>query len=197
MSRWNAEDWLPDLQKRLPALEPEHTRHDAAVLLPIMASKEPYLLLTQRSAHLNSHAGEVAFPGGKRDEGDLNLQATALRETEEELGIAAHDIHLISELDTSVSRVGLRVKPLIGVVNPAALIRPNPDEIASVFQVPMEFFLTEKPTHPHKIQYKGQEIIMPSYLFDGYVIWGLTAFMIVEFVQKAYGHSVEWSWPNR
>lgn len=186
---------LPRLRDRLRDYRPAPDQVDAAVLIPVTESPTPELILTRRAGHLSSHAGEVAFPGGKRDPGDATIIATALRESHEEIGLEARHVEVVGELDVFVSRVGLRVQPIVGMVDRAAALVPSPDEIESIFHVPLEYFLTEKPAYTHRFRFMGQEVTVPSFNYGDYVIWGLTAFMIVDLVQRVYDHEIEFHWP--
>ncbi len=144
---------------------------------------------------MNSHAGEVAFPGGKRDSSDASIIATALRESREEIGLPEDRVEVIGELDSFVSKIGLRVQPIIGMVEPGQLLVPNPEEIESIFRVPVEYFLTEKVSYTHRFRFMGQDVTVPSFNYGDYVIWGLTAFMIVDLMKRAYDHNIEFEWP--
>lgn len=186
---------LPRLRERLGHYRPDPGRVDAAVLVAITDAAVPELILTRRASHMNSHAGEVAFPGGKRDAVDRSVDATALRESREEIGLPEDLVEIVGRLDTFTSRVGMRVQPIVGLVPPGILLTPNPDEIESIFHVPLDFFLTEKPSYTHRFRFMGQDVIVPSFNFGDYVIWGLTAFMIVDLVRRVYDHQVEFEWP--
>ncbi|MDP2227475.1 MAG: CoA pyrophosphatase [Moraxellaceae bacterium] len=188
---------LPQLRDRLRDYRPSPDRVDAAVLVPVTDEANPHIILTRRASHMNSHAGEVAFPGGKRDATDSSIIATALRESNEEIGLEAGQVQIVGELDVFTSKVGLRVQPVIGVITePQRLdLRPNPGEIESIFRVPVEFFLTEKVSYTHRFRFMGQDYTVPSFNYDDYVIWGLTAFMIVDLMKRAYDHEIEFQWP--
>lgn len=186
---------LPRLRDRLSHYRPDPGRVDAAVLIPVTDGPVPEIILTRRASHMNSHAGEVAFPGGKRDPDDKTVVATALRESREEIGLPEHLVEVIGRLDTFTSRVGLRVQPIVGVVPAGVAMLPNPDEIDSIFQVPLEFFLNEKPSYTHRFRFMGQDVTVPSFNFGEYVIWGLTAFMIVDLMRRVYDHEIEFHWP--
>lgn len=187
---------IPRLRDRLRDYRPSPERVDAAVLIPVTEEPVPHIILTRRASHMSSHAGEVAFPGGKRDASDASIIATALRESREEIGLPEDRVEVIGELDAFTSKVGLRVQPIIGMVPCEQLLVPNPDEIESIFRVPVEFFLTADVSYTHRFRFMGQEMTVPSFNYGDYVIWGLTAFMIVDLMKRAYDHDIEFKWPS-
>lgn len=186
---------LQQLLQRLPNDKAQH-KADAAVLMAMTKEDIPRLILTQRAAHLKSHAGEVAFPGGKRDNTDSSLIYTALREAQEEIALNPQDVEVVGELGIFTSKIGIKVKPIIGLLDAMPQLTPSPDEIDSIFTVPLDVFLEQKPNYQHKIKYMGLSIPVPSFNYQGYVIWGLTGFMIVEFMRRVYDADIDWRWPN-
>ncbi|PTQ90708.1 CoA pyrophosphatase [Agitococcus lubricus] len=186
---------LQQLLARLPQ-DNQTASADAAVLMAMTREDIPRLILTQRAAHLNSHASEVAFPGGKRDKTDSSLIYTALREAQEEIALNPQDVDVVGELGIFTSRVGVKVKPIIGLLDNMPTLTASPDEIDSIFTVPLDVFLQQKPNYQHKIKYMGLSIPVPSFNYQGYVIWGLTGFMIVEFMRRVYDADIDWRWPN-
>lgn len=187
---------IPQLRDRLRYYRPSPDRVDAAVLVPVTDEATPHIILTRRASHMSSHAGEVAFPGGKCDSTDASIIATALRESREEIGLPEESVEVIGELDAFTSKVGLRVQPIIGMVPSDLILLPNPGEIESIFRVPVEFFLTEKVSYTHRFRFMGNEVTVPSFNYGDYVIWGLTAFMIVDLIKRAYDHEVDFQWPT-
>lgn len=160
---------------------------EAAVLLLITDSENnPELILTVRSATLNSHQGEVCFPGGKRDTTDLHISETALRETEEELGIASTDIELCGSLGQVVSKHHLHVTPWVGLIPSRLTLRPNPAEIARVFKVPIRFFIEQGAPKCERLMVSGQVWELPYWDYDGEHIWGLTAYIICELLTVGF-----------
>lgn len=159
---------------------------EAAVLVPITRSEEPELVLTLRAAGLSTHGGEVAFPGGRRDPGDPDLVFTALRESEEEVGLPPGLVEVVGPLSSLVSRHGIQVTPYVGLVPDYVEYRANDAEIASVFSVPLSFFRSDPREMTHRIDYLGRSWYVPSYTYGDYRIWGLTAIMVVELVNLLY-----------
>lgn len=152
----------------------------AAVLVPIVARDDGMtVLLTQRTDHLNAHAGQISFPGGRAEEEDSSLEATALRETEEEVGLKGEHIELVGQLDIYVTRTGFEVMPVVGIVTPPFRIKPDPFEVADVFEVPLSFIVDpanhQKESRLHK-GIKRQFYVLP---YEDRYIWGATAGMLV------------------
>lgn len=160
---------------------------EASVLVPVTGpAGSPEIILTRRALAMNSHAGEVAFPGGKRDPGDLDLIATALRESEEEVGLQRELVQVVGQLAQLRSRAGIKVTPWVGLVPAEVELVPNPAELDSIFRVPLEFFLTHRPQNDHLVRWMGSEFVMPTWRYEGQMIWGLTAYIIVDLVNTVY-----------
>lgn len=146
---------------------------------------DPQVILTRRALHLSSHAGEVAFPGGKRDPEDSDLIATTLRETHEEIALAPDQVRVIGALDQVVSKHGYLVSPYLGVVSNAVELTANPDELDSVFQVPLRFLLDVSQCRLEPLQVSDELVVKsPHYHFQNYCIWGLTAYILVEMLNQ-------------
>ncbi|WP_419736868.1 CoA pyrophosphatase [Pseudomonas sp. COR18] len=172
-------------------LETDRRFPEAAVLVPITRSEEPELVLTLRASGLSTHGGEVAFPGGRRDPEDPDLVFTALREAEEEIGLAPGLVEIVGPLSPLVSLYGLKVTPYVGLVPDFVEYRANDAEIAAVFNVPLAFFREDPREHTHRIDYQGRSCYVPSYRYGEYKIWGLTAIMIVELVNLLYDTRID------
>ncbi len=175
--------WTPELIKekkfadRAPA--------QAAVLLPLVMHERPTLLLTQRTAHLSTHSGQIAFPGGKLDDVDVNATAAALRETQEEIGLTADWIEVLGHLPEYVTGTSFTVTPVVALVRPGFVLQPNPHEVDDVFEVPLDFLMDPANHHRHGFEWDGvmrEWYAMPYQ--DGArerFIWGATAGMLRNF----------------
>jgi len=152
----------------------------AGVLVAITDEADPHLVLTRRAQHFNSHSGEVAFAGGKQDATDPDIVFTALREAHEEINLSAQHVKIIGPLDQVVSRFGYVVTPIVGLIPADVEFIANPDELDAIFKVPLRFFLESE---PHDYFERGN-ISIPSFHYDGFRIWGLTAMMITEMVNN-------------
>lgn len=177
-------------------LETDRNFPEAAVLVPLTRNDQPEVVLTLRASGLSTHGGEVAFPGGRRDPEDTDLIRTALREAEEEIGLAPGLVEVIGPLSTLISRHGIQVTPYVGLVPDYVEYLANDDEIASVFSVPLEFFRGDPREMTHRIDYLGQSWYVPSYRYGEYKIWGLTAIMLVELVNLVYDADINLHQPS-
>lgn len=178
------------LRQRVPLHQPREIDAsglpEAGVLIPLTGSANPEVILTVRSQRLSTHSGEVAFPGGRRDPGDIDLRYTALREAHEEIGLLPELVEVIGPMDSLVSRYGIKVTPWVGIVPEVFDLAPNSGEIEEVFRVPVEFFLDDRREMTHRIDYQGRSWYVPSYRFAGHKIWGLTALMLAELMNVAF-----------
>jgi len=185
---------LENRRERLQAHTPHRLALDgipqAAVLLPIVARPEPTLLFTRRAGHLATHSGQVAFPGGKREEADPDLLATALRESAEEIALPPARVELLGRLSDVLSLHGIRVTPYVGLIPPDLPLTPDPGELDAIFEVPLAFFLADRRHHTDVIPVNGRRHYVPSYHTAGQVIWGLSAMMLVELLAEGFGRPV-------
>lgn len=157
----------------------------AAVLFPIVVRDAGHtVMLTQRTAHLRDHAGQISFPGGRVEADDLSPTHTALRETEEEVGLSRERVEILGFLPEYRTGTGFRVTPVVGLVHPPFALQPDPFEVAEVFEVPLAFLLDPANHQRHEMHYRGalrQYFAMP---YGDYFIWGATAGMIRSLSQR-------------
>lgn len=173
------EGLTPETDFPLYAHPPERTPVPAAVLVPVVNhSAGPTLLFTQRTAHLHDHAGQISFPGGRVDDGDADRIATALREAEEETGLSRARVQIIGRLPDFDIQTGFRVTPVVGWVEPPFDLRPDPFEVADVFEVPLAFFLDPSNHKRHRDEINGRIRHYYSMPFGERNIWGATAGML-------------------
>ena len=151
----------------------------AAVLIPVVLHEELTVLFTQRTAHLKSHAGQVSFPGGRAEPGDASAEYTALREAEEEIGLPRERVEVLGRLPDYRTRTGFRVTPVIGAVAPPLELAPDPREVESVFEVPLAFLMEERNRERRTREFQGLQVGYYVYEYQGHVIWGATAGMLV------------------
>jgi 8-oxo-dGTP pyrophosphatase MutT (NUDIX family) len=161
-------------------------RTDAAVLLPLYGwPREPGLIFTERRADLRRHAGEISFPGGRQDEGDADLAATALREAEEEIALDPAAVELSGALPpTSTFVTGYRVHPFVGLVaNPAELgLEPNPAEVETVLTFSLDVLADGYAMR--RLIRRSVPIHTPTYEVEGHLIWGATARILGDLLSR-------------
>lgn len=153
----------------------------AGVLIPVMQrAANLSVLLTQRSAALTHHAGQVSFPGGRMEEHDEDVGATALRETHEEVGIAPHHVSVLGYLGPMPTITGYAVTPVVGLVSGVANLVIDRTEVEYAFEVPLEFLLDERNDRWVERQFHGRSFSMVEFHFQEQRIWGATAQMILK-----------------
>ena len=160
---------------------------DAAVLVALVQRHEPMVLLTERTAHLSNHSGQVAFPGGRADEGDGGPAGTALREAQEEVGLEPQWVEVLGQLPMYATGSAFRVTPVVALVAPGFQLQPNAYEVADVFEVPLSFLM--KPAHHRRHAYEGDGIRREWFSMPyrdpatgkEHFIWGATAGMLRNF----------------
>jgi 8-oxo-dGTP pyrophosphatase MutT (NUDIX family) len=160
---------------------------DAAVLLPVIMRPEPTILFTQRTAHLAKHSGQVSFPGGRSDAGDLSPVETALRETLEETGIEAAFISIAGYLPRYRTGTGFDISPVVGVLSEGFTLTPNPDEVAEAFEAPLAYFLDPANRRLETRVWGERERSFYVFSPDGRIIWGATAAILVDFAARLTG----------
>ena len=164
----------------------------ASVLIPLrQIAGELHLLLTQRASHLNSHSGQVAFPGGKQDPHDRSALETGLRECEEEIGLAPEQVECLGRIDQIISLYSYLVTPFVAVIDPDFTPRPNLEETDAVFEVPLSFFLNPAHHTSEEISYEYPQL-SHHFHFGSYDIWGLTAKLVIRFLELGTGYVPEY-----
>ena len=157
----------------------------AAVLFPIvLRDSGATVLLTQRTAHLRDHGGQISFPGGRVEVEDISPIHTALRETEEEIGLDRERIEIIGFLPEYRTGTGFRVTPVVALVRPPFDLLPDPFEVAEVFEVPLHFLLNPENHQRHSLHYRGALRHFFAMPYGDYFIWGATAGMIRSLTER-------------
>ena len=152
----------------------------AAVLIPVIAQAQGLtVLFTQRTQHLKSHSGQVSFPGGRAEPGDASAEFTALREAQEEIGLALERVEILGRLPEYHTRTGFRVTPVIGLIQPPLELTPDPREVESVFEVPLSFLLDPANRQRRTREFQGRSVGFYVFEYQGHMIWGATAGMLV------------------
>lgn len=181
-------DWSPEITDEnryalaadiISARSAKGLTTDAAVLIPVLKKPEGLsILLTQRTDHLHDHAGQISFPGGRMDVGDMDLRATALRESQEEIGLESGRVEIIGTLPQYLTVSGYRVTPVVALVDPQPHYPVDAFEVADVFDVPLPF-LMDPANHQVRVYMNGEErrrfYAMP---YQDRFIWGATAGML-------------------
>lgn len=176
----------PDGSAVLPP--PPHRR--AAVLAPvILRATGPSLVLTERAANLRDHSGQVALPGGKIDPSDPGPADAALREAHEEIGLPPAAVRLLGYLDPYLSGTGFLVTPVIGLVDPDATFRPNPNEVADVFEVPLSVLMDRERYRLRSRAWQGRTRWFYALTFGERLIWGVTAGILNNLRERLYPES--------
>lgn len=152
----------------------------AAVLVPIVArAEELAVLFTQRTAHLRDHSGQVSFPGGRAEPQDASAEITALRETREEIGLEPGRVEIVGRLPDYRTRTGYLIAPVIGVLSPPLELRPDAEEVESVFEVPLAFLLDPRNHARDSRLWQGERRWFYAIRYRERTIWGATAGMLV------------------
>jgi 8-oxo-dGTP pyrophosphatase MutT (NUDIX family) len=161
--------------RMLEIIAHEQPVRPAAVLIPVVDHPQPTVLLTQRSAHLNEHAGQISFPGGKIDVTDASPLDAALREAEEEIGLSREFIDPIGYLDLYGTAFGFRILPTVARVRPGFKLRINASEVDDAFEVPLAFLMDPANHQIHNKEFRGIERSYYAMPFAERYIWGATA----------------------
>jgi len=155
------------------------TPRAAAVLVPIIdRAQAPSLLMTTRAGHLRQHGGQISFPGGGIEARDDDVVSAALRETEEEIGIAPSFVQPLGFMPDQVVLTGFRITPVVGLVRPGFELRVDSKEVAEVFEIPLEYLIDAGNFRPTSRVLRGVELTLNDLHFEGRVVWGATAGML-------------------
>jgi len=175
-------DLNPEMRDEAPPVE---TLTPAAVLVPIVGHDDaPTVLLTKRTDHLRDHAGQVSFPGGRVEVVDQGPDDTALRETDEEIGLRRDHIEIVGQLADYETRTGFNVTPVVGYVHPGFDLTLDRFEVAEAFEIPLDFVLDSRNHQMRSRVWKGAERHYYAMEYDDYLVWGATAGMLVNLYHR-------------
>ena len=168
----------------------KHKKAGVLILLLKKSEEEGYqLLFTKRSAHLNTHSGEVSFPGGKWEESDASLYETALRESKEEINLNPENVTKLGFLNFLLSRHKIEVNPFVGYLEKSQDFKGN-FEIDDIFTVPLSFLMNHKNIIYKEFNRKDLKVYIPSWVYNGNRIWGLTAMIAADFLNICFDASI-------
>jgi 8-oxo-dGTP pyrophosphatase MutT (NUDIX family) len=152
----------------------------AAVLVPVVKREDELtVLFTRRTAHLHDHAGQISFPGGRAEPADTGAAETAMRETREEIGLAADRVEVLGEQPQYITVTGYRVTPVVALVTPPLGLKLDEFEVAEVFEAPLAFLLDPANHQRNHVQFDGRERYYYAIPYRQYYIWGATAGMLM------------------
>ena len=163
----------------------------AAVLVPVLDKPEPEILLTVRSELLLQHPGQVSFPGGSVDRTDRSAVSTALREAEEEIGLDFSQVSPLGFLDRVDTISDYRVLPVVGLVRPSFVSKPDLREVSEVFTVPLRIAIDHRQYSHQDVDHEGKKVVISSLLWQGHKIWGITAAILLNFGRRMEDSSHE------
>jgi 8-oxo-dGTP pyrophosphatase MutT (NUDIX family) len=180
-------DFIDQIQTALSSRQRKVIEHPsfarAAVLVPLFEKEgECHILFTKRTDRVKYHKGEISFPGGVFDEGDLELERTALREADEEIGLKESDVHLMGVLDDIVTITEFVVTPFVGHISYPYPFKTSPIEIAEMIEVPLSSLLKKDSFSEREIIRMGQREIVYAFQYKDHVIWGATARILKQFL---------------
>jgi 8-oxo-dGTP pyrophosphatase MutT (NUDIX family) len=159
--------------------------HTAGVLVPIILNaKGPELLFTKRTEQVETHKGQVSFPGGMADQQDGDIIHTALREAWEEVGIPAVAVRVVGILDDLPTPTGFVITPIVGIIEELPVLVTNVAEVAEVFHVPLSFFAAPSAGRSEQREFKGKQHEVWFYEYDAHTIWGVTAVIVRLLLKK-------------
>ena len=156
----------------------------AAVLVGIVGGPAPGILLTKRTAHLTTHGGQVAFPGGRIDPGDASPEAAALREAQEEVGLDPAQVELVGRLPDYATGTGFRVTPVLALLPPGLDLSPAPDEVEAVFHLPLAVLLDPAAPQRRRAEFRGRMREFWVWPHPEHYVWGATAAILVHLAHR-------------
>lgn len=163
---------------------------EAAVLVPLINHDGAIaVMFTQRTAHLTDHAGQISFPGGRVESSDASREETALRETEEEVGLPRARVELLGRLPDYEIPSGFRITPIVGWIEPPFTLQPDAFEVAEAFEAPLEYFLDPSNYQRRQYQFRGRNRHYMAIPYDGRYIWGATAGMLYSLCSMLRGNA--------
>lgn len=178
---------IPQLLAEYTPRHVEHSEASPAAVLILVQDKdgEPHVVFTERTHQVEHHKGQICFPGGACDDTDDNLEATALRETFEEIGVRPEDVRVIGQLDDMVTISNFRVTPYVGLLSSQTNYEfvVNDHEVAQVVEVPLSHLLDERNMELEVRQHQGRQVLVPAFSYNGHRIWGATARMLHQLIE--------------
>lgn len=163
-----------------PGMKPQDSLISAAVLVPLIdRCAGVTVMLTERSRHLPDHPGQISFPGGRIDAADAGPAAAALREAQEEVGLSPNRVEVVGELDVYITRTGFHITPVVGLVRPPFDVRPNPAEVADVFELPLDLAVNPANYERRARLHEGQRRYFYVLVYKDRIVWGATAGILV------------------
>ena len=171
-----------------PDMEPDGPLTQAAVLVPLVDRPTGLtIVLTERTAHLRDHAGQISFPGGRIEAGDASAEAAALREANEEIGLLASEVEVVGRLEVYNTRTGFEVTPVVGLVDPSYCVKRDPFEVADVFELPLAFVLDAANHKQRSAEFRGRLRHFYVLPYEDRYIWGATAGMLINLYEVLTG----------
>ncbi len=182
----------PDQRENIQAEREKLHYRKAAVLIPVTRHSEKAeseIVLTVRSAHLKSHAGQISLPGGTKEDEDRDFETTALRESEEEIGLKPNQVEVIGKLGDMALPSGFHITPIVGLIDHGIDFTPSPDEVADIFQAPLDLILDLEAYDKSTMVFGDSERVILELNYEGYRIWGATAAILYHLAKRVAQHS--------
>ncbi len=162
----------------------------AAVLVPVVHGERPGILLTKRAASLKSHAGQVAFPGGRVERTDASVEAAALREAEEEIGLHPEDAELVGRLPDYLTGTGFRISPVLALLPDGLALTPSEAEVEAIFTLPLSVLLDPAAPERRRASFRGRMREFWVWPHPDHYIWGATAAILVHLAHRLRGQDL-------